>query len=465
MISHLPSPTTPPGMALQDRRVAFFGMGKSGLAGAEFLQAHGAQVLVVDERPKAELEEALARLEALGVRARAGLKTYEQLDDPDLIVISPGVPVDHKLLAQARRDGVPVIGEVELAFRFCAAPIVAVAGTNGKGSSTTMLGNMLSAAGLRCVVAGNIGTPLVSVVEGDWQVVVAEISSFQLETIVDFHPWAAILLNVTPDHLVRHGTFTEYVAAKQRLFMNQREGDLAVLNVDNEAVADLAGKLPVPPLTVSLTPPNAGLAPAAWLQGDELIVQLPDTTPSAVRRVGDLPLPGEHMIGNALCAAVVAVAAGCTPEQIQAGLRSWAPAAHQMSEVAVVGGVRFIDDSKATNVDSAMADVASVSGPVYVVAGGQTKGADMQPFADFLAGRARGVFLIGEGAFEIAAGIGGRIEVVMADEIETAVREAQRVASPGDTVILAPACASFDQFSGQAERGDRFAAAVKALPQ
>jgi len=414
MLSPLPAPKPPPGMALQDRRVAFFGMGKSGLAGAEFLQAHGADVLVVDERPAAELEQALAHLGALGVRARPDLQTYEQLDDPDLIVISPGVPVDHPFLEQARRDGVPVIGEIELAYRFCAAPIIAVAGTNGKGTTTTLLGNMLSAAGLRCVVAGNIGTPLVSVVEGEWDVVVAEVSSFQLETIVDFHPWAAILLNITPDHLVRHGTFEEYVAVKQRLFMNQRDGDLAVLNVDNEAVAGLASSLPVVPLTVSLAPPTGEASLAGFLSGEELFVQLPGAAPIVACHVDDLPLPGAHMIGNALCAAVVAVAAGCTPDDIQAGVRGWAPAAHQMSDVAVIGGVRFIDDSKATNVDSAIADIASVSGPVYVVAGGQTKGADMQPFGDFLAARASGVLLIGEGAFEIAAAIGGRGDVPMA---------------------------------------------------
>lgn len=454
----LPNRRPAPGMPLDGRRVVFFGMGKSGLAGGEFLKAHGADVLVVDERPAAELTEALAKLEALGVRVRADLHSYEQLDDPDLIVISPGVPVDHRFLEQARRDGVPVIGEIELAYRFCAAPLAAVAGTNGKGSTTTMLGRMFSAAGLKCIVAGNIGLPLVSVVEGDWDLVVAEVSSFQLETIVDFHPWASILLNVTPDHLVRHGTFEEYVAAKQRLFMNQTVGDLAVLNVDNEAVAGLADKLPLQPLTVSLS----GEANAT-LQGEALTVALPGSEPVVVCTVADLPVPGAHMIGNALCAAVVALSAGCSPAAIAEGLRGWQPAAHQMCPVATIGGVRFIDDSKATNVDSASADIASLSGEVYVIAGGQTKGADMQPFADFLAARATGVFLIGEGAFEIAAGIAGRTTVVMAGDIDTAVQRAAATAGEGATVILAPACASFDQFSGQAERGDRFAAAVKTL--
>ena len=457
----LPQPKTPASMPLAGRRVVFFGMGKSGLAGAEFLHTHGAETLVIDERPAEELDEALTQLAALGVEARAGVRQYAELDSPDLLVVSPGVPLDHPFLEQARMQGVEIIGEVELAYRFCAAPMVAVAGTNGKGSTTTMLGAMLSAAGLRTVVAGNIGVPLVSVVEGDWQVVVAEVSSFQLETIADFHPWAAILLNITPDHLVRHGTFEKYVEAKQRLFANQVEGDLAVLNVDNEAVAGVADRLPLAPLRVSLE--GAGSDAVAFLSGTELVVHLPDREPVAVCQVEDLPIGGAHMIGNALCASVVAVAAGCTPEHIVQGLHSWQPAAHQMTQVAVINGVQFIDDSKATNVASAMADVSSLLGPVYVIAGGQTKGADMAPYADLLAERASGVFLIGEGAFEIAGGIGKRIPVTMCPSIEAAVQAAHKAAEPGATVILAPACASFDQFSGQAERGDRFAAAARAL--
>lgn len=448
-------------MPLAGRRAVLFGMGKSGLAGAAFLHAHGAETLVIDEATADEVGEALTTLAALGVQARAGVKHYGELNSPDLLVVSPGVPLDHPLLQQARVHGVEIIGEVELAYRFCAVPMVAVAGTNGKGSTTTMLGAMLSAAGLRTVVAGNIGVPLVSVVEEDWQVVVAEVSSFQLETIDEFHPWAAILLNITPDHIVRHGTFDAYVEAKQRLFMNQQEGDLAVLNVDNEAVAGLAGKLPLEPLRVSLE--GAGTRAAAFLSGEELIVHLPGRAPVAVCRVEDLPIPGEHMIGNALCAAVVAVAAGCTPDHIAQGLRNWQPAAHQMTEAVIVNGVRFIDDSKATNVDSAIADVSSLLGPVYVIAGGQTKGADMTPYAELLAQRASGVFLIGEGSFEIAGGIGSRVPVTMSASVEAAVQAAYQAAEAGSTVILAPACASFDQFSGQAERGDRFAAAARAL--
>ncbi len=446
-------------MELAGRRVVFFGMGRSGLAGGEFLARHGADVLVVDERPAGGLAEALTRLDELGVPARAGITGYRDLQDPDLIVVSPGVPIDHPLLQQARVQEVEIIGEIELAYRFCAAPIVAVAGTNGKGTTTTMVGDMLSAAGLRCVVAGNIGTPLVSVVEQDWQVVVAEVSSFQLETIVDFHPWAAILLNITPDHIVRHGTFEQYVAAKLRLFMNQREDDLAVLNLDNETVAGLAGDLPVAALAVSLREPDGN----GFIDGETLKVRLPGREPVAVCTVADLPVPGEHMISNVLCAALVATAAGCGPEAIAEGIRKWQPAAHQLTEVAIIGGVRFIDDSKATNPEAAIADISGLSGQIYVIAGGQTKGADMQLYADLLAGRAAGVFLIGEGAFEIAAAIRDRTPVRVCASIEDAVRLAAETARPDSTVILAPACASFDQFTGQAERGDRFAAAVRAL--
>lgn len=457
----MPQPTEPAGMPLAGRKAVFFGMAKSGLAAAEFLQAHGAQTLVVDETPADKKSAELKTLEDLGVRGRAGVKDYAEFDSPDLIVVTPGVPVDHPFLEQARAHGVEVIGEIELAYRFCKAPIVAVTGTNGKGSTTTMLGGMLEAAGLRVKVAGNIGLPLVSVVGEDWQVIVAEISSFQLETIVHFHPWAAILLNITPDHLERHKTLEAYAAAKQRLFMNQQAGDLAVLDVDNEAAASVADQLPLEALRVALD--GAGTSASAFLSGDELIVHLPDREPLAVCRVEDLTIQSEHMISDALCAAVVAVAAGCTPEHITEAMRAWRPVTHQMTEVAVINGVRFIDSSKATNVASAIADVSSVVGPAYVIAGGLTKDADMTPYADLLAERASGVFLIGDGRFEIAVGIANRVPVTMCDSIEDAVQAAYAEAESGATVILAPACASFDQFRNQAERGDRFAAAATAL--
>lgn len=447
-------------MALTGRRAAAFGLGRSGLASARFLHAHGAEVTAFDEGPPERFAEALAELDALGIPGLTGVSGWSALPQLDILVVSPGVPVNHPLLQAARQAGVEVIGEIELAYRFCRAPLVAVTGTNGKGSTTTILGSMLQAAGLRTVVAGNIGTPLVSVVEDDWQVVVAEVSSFQLETVVHFRPWAAILLNITPDHLDRHADFASCVAAKQRLFMNQESGDLAVLNLDDPVVAGLRPVVRAQVLGVSAR----SAVGAGYVQESGLLtVRLPGQEPVVVCERSDLPLRADHYVVDALCAGVVAVAAGCDQVAMRAGIRSWRPAEHLLTEVAVIGGVRFIDDSKATNPTAASADLDTLQEPFWVIAGGLNKGLDLSGFADKLAASARGVFLIGEAASEIAKHLGGRIPMTQCANIETAVQAAYAAAGPGETVILAPACASFDQFQSQAERGERFTAAVRAL--
>lgn len=455
----LPPRRTPPGPPLTGCRAVCFGMARSGLAAARFLQAHGAEPLVVDQKPATELAPQLAELAAEGLAALPELQDFNQLGDFDLLVVSPGVPVDHPCLEQARERGAEVIGEIELAYRYCPAPLIAVTGTNGKGSTTTMLGKMLSAAGLRVAVAGNIGTPLVSMVEEEVQVVVAEVSSYQLETIVDFHPWAAVLLNISPDHLERHHTLEAYVAAKQRLFENMGPEDLAVLVRDEPRVVSLAGELGATVHTVSVERTDT----SGYLAGAELMVRLPGHEAAVVGDRSDLALPGLHTVTDALAAAVVARAAGCSPEAIREGLQRWRPAAHLLSEVATVGGVRFIDDSKATNIGAAVADLQALTGPLIVIAGGQTKGADMRPFGEVVARQAQAAYLIGEGAQEIAGVLANRIPVTLCSSLEAAVQAAYQAAQPGTTIILVPACASFDQFRGQADRGERFAAAVASL--
>jgi UDP-N-acetylmuramoylalanine--D-glutamate ligase len=444
------------------------------VASGLFLKAKGADPLVVDEGPAEKLGESLEALGAAGVRTRAGLESYEQLGDPDVIIVSPGVRTDHPYLQRARAAGAHVIGEVELAYRFCAAPLVGVTGTNGKGTTITMLEQMLQAGGLRAEAGGNVGRPLVGMAEGDLQVLVAELSSFQLETIELFHPWASILLNITPDHMDRYADMDEYVTAKLRLFANQGGDDIIVLNVDDPTVAGLRGRVPVPPLTVSLHDEAAD----GFLQGADLMARPaggPSTALASERRSGpggeavrvcqleDIHLPGEHYATDALCAALVALRAGVDPEAIAAGVRRWRPAPHQLADVAKIGGVCFVDDSKATNPESAIADLQALSAPLIVIAGGRTKGHDMRGYAEALVELAEQVFLIGEGAEEIARDIAGRCPVTMSGRLEEAVPAAFAIASPGDTIVLAPACASFDQFDGQAQRGERFAELVRAL--
>lgn len=455
----LPPRRTPPGPPLTGCRAVCFGMARSGLAAARFLKAHGAAPLVVDEKPATELAAPLAELAAEGLAALPEWRIDTPLGKFDLLVVSPGVPVDHPCLAQARERGAEVIGEIELAYRYCPAPLIAVTGTNGKGSTTTMLGEMLTAAGLRVAVAGNIGTPLVSVVEEDVQVVVAEVSSYQLETVDSFHPWAAVLLNVSPDHLERHHTFEAYLTAKKRLFENMGPEDLAVLCRDDPPVVNLAGELGATVHTVSVERTDT----SGYLDGEELVVRLPGYEAAVVGERSELALPGLHYVTDALCAAVVARAAGCAPEAIREGLQRWRPAAHLLTEVATVGGVRFIDDSKATNIGAAVADLQALTGPLVVIAGGQTKGADMRPFGEVVARQAQAAYLIGEGAQEIAGALANRIPVTLCSSLEAAVQAAYQAAKPGTTVILVPACASFDQFRGQADRGERFAAAVASL--
>ncbi len=447
-------------MRLQGRRIVCFGMGTSGLACALFLHRHGFDPLVVDEAPLERVRENWHKLQAAGIRARPGIRTYEQLENPDLIIVSPGVPTNHPFLQQARVEGVEIIGEIELAYRFCPAPIAAVTGTNGKGTTTSMLELMLQAGGLRAKAGGNIGQALISLVEEPLDILVAEVSSFQLETIELFHPWASILLNITPDHMNRYADFAEYVAAKRRLFMNQTAEDVVVLNIDDPITAQLATKLSLPYYGVSLSGKDKA---QAYKSGDSLIVHLGEEEPVCVAIVDDLFLAAPHYITDALCASVVAVCAGVAPEQIAQGLRQWRPAPHQMQEIAVIRGVRFIDDSKATNPESVLADLKIVPRPVFVIAGGQPKGLDMEALAEGLVRLCDAVYLIGEAAQELAQALGHRIPVIISQTLAEAVPAAFAAAAPGTTIILAPGCASFDQFRGQAERGDYFIQLVREL--
>lgn len=455
----LPGRREPLGMRLQGRRIVCFGMGTSGLACALFLQKHGADPLVVDEAPLERVRENWHKLQAAGIRARPSTRTYEQLENPDLIIVSPGVPTNHPLLQQARAAGAEIIGEIELAYRFCSSPIAAVTGTNGKGTTTSMLELMLQAGGLRTKAGGNIGQALISLVEEPLDILVAEISSFQLETIELFHPWASILLNITPDHMNRYADFAEYEAAKRRLFMNQTAEDIVVLNIDDPITAQLATKLSLPYYGVSLSGKDQA---QAYLSGDSLIVHL-EEEPVCVATVDDLFLVAPHYITDALCASVVAFCAGVAPPEIAQGLRQWRPAPHQMQEIAVIRGVRFIDDSKATNPESVLADLKIVPRPVFVIAGGQPKGLDMEALADGLVQHCDAVYLIGEAAQELAQALGRRIPVVISQTLAEAVPAAFAAAVPGTTIILAPGCASFDQFRGQAERGDYFIQLVHEL--
>ncbi len=437
-------------MDVAGRRFAVLGAGASGRAAARFLLGRGARVDLWDDAPRDRLDPAVDDLERTGARVIA---TDARLDPPayDGAVVSPGIPGDHPVVAALGRAGVEVIGEVELAWRFLAAPVIAVTGTNGKTTVTEMVGDVLRRAGLGVFVGGNLGTPLVEAVGGAWDWVVAEVSSFQLDTAPTLRPRVAVLLNVTEDHLDRHGSLAAYRAAKARIFANQGAGDAAVVNADDPgawAVDPGRGTL----LAYSVEGPRAA---GAWVEGGDVVLCLPGRDGVRVRR-GDPALAGTHNLGNALAAWLAAAWAGVEPGRAWDVIRRFSGLPHRYQPFLEWRGIRFVDDSKATNVDAAARALATADGPVVWVAGGSDKAAEFSPLAEAARGRVRAAVLVGETAPALERVLAGVVRTEVAAGWPEAVARAVDAARPGDTVLLSPAAASFDRFSGYAERGRAF---------
>ncbi len=434
------------------RRVGVLGAARSGVGCAQLLARAGAHVVVGDSKTEEQVNRDIAaRIIATGAALRLELVDLAQFDGLDLLVTSPGVPFNAPVLEQARAMGVPVIGEVELAYRFSPAPVIAVAGTNGKGTTTTLAGAMLNAGGVRARVCGNIGDPFTGAVAEAQPVdaFVVEISSFQLETIERFRPWIAILLNITPDHLDRHVTMDVYLAAKTRLFENQTPDDWAVVNADDANVAFAARVARSRRLGFS-----AQDAAQARVEGEALVVDLGDG-PVEVCRLEDLVRRGAHYTQSVLASAAAALIAGASREGILAAIRAHRLPEHVLEVVCETDGVTFINSTKATNPAAAEADIESVSGPLLIIAGGLEKRADFTEFGELLRRRAKGVFLIGQCAARIAEAAHG-VPTTRCATLEEAIRAACATASPGDKVMLAPACASWDMFPSYAVRGEQF---------
>lgn len=457
----LPAAATPPPLPVEGRRVTVFGIARSGVPAAHYLASRGAHVTIVDQKPACELATWIDELAGLGVTIVTDLHDYAQFGNPELVITSPGVPSAHPFLQAARESGALVIGELELAYRVCSVPLIAITGTNGKGTVTTLTRDMLLRGGVRAAALGNIGTPLISVALGDipYDVIVTECSSFQLETIDAFRPWIAMFLNLSPDHINRHPTMQNYLNTKSRIFMNQTKSDFALLNLDDPHVASLADSLPGTELHVSLSTSDA----AARLDGDELTVTLPNRQPLTICNRSELPLKAPHNVSNVLFAATAAAACGVSPADMLAAIQGHCPAEHLMTPVGEVRGITFIDDSKATNIGSATADIHSIEGPITIICGGDAKGVDLTPFAEAAAKRADHVIVIGTSGPQIAQAIGTRTRVSAANSLDEAVRVAFHHAAPASTVMLAPACASFDMFRNMSERGNVFAQAVQKL--
>lgn len=449
-----------PEVKLEGQRVLAVGLARTGVATALFCAARGARVAATDNQPEEKLAPAAATLRAAGVTLELGGHRRETFLAQDLIIPSPGVPFDQPDLAAAREKDITVWSEIELAWRLLRGRLIAVTGSNGKTTTTALLGHILKSSGMPVQVGGNIGTPLISLVAASTEasLTVAEVSSFQLEAIAAFRPDIAVLLNVTPDHLDRHGTFDAYRRAKARIFENQLNEDAAVLNADDSAAAQLAPSRP----RLYWFSRKGPVVQGASVRGEQVILRHRGEEFRLMSRT-DIPLRGEHNLENVLAAAVAAHLAGADPQAIAAGVRSFAGVEHRLQLVANIGGVDFYNDSKATNVDATMKALEAFSGNLFVILGGKDKGSDYSVLREPLHQRARAVYLIGAAAAKIAGQISGAVPVEHAITLENAVIAAFQRARPGDTVLLAPACASFDQFDNYEHRGRVFVALVEQL--
>ena len=457
-------------MDLKNKHVLVVGLGKSGAASALFLKSRGARVTVSDSKPEAELRKEILPLLEHGIAIETGGHGDRTFREQDLIVVSPGVPYDAPMLVQARNLGEPVIGEIELAAQFLPGPIVAITGANGK-TTTTLAGEILAAAKIPVLVGGNIGTPAISFAEQatpkTW--IVLEVSSFQLETIVEFRPRIAVILNITPDHLDRHKTFENYVNAKARIFENQHPEDFAILNADDSTTAGLASRTRAQIFRFSR---KKEVEKGAFVRGGSIFFRNPERPATSDRRpeveimpLSEISLKGAHNLENILAAICVGMLAGCAPEQIRQAIKDFKAVEHRLEFVAKVAGVDYYNDSKATNVDATIKALESFPANIHLILGGKDKGSDYTVLNDLLRDRVKRVYTIGAAAAKIESQIQGAAEIDHAETLETAVQRAAAAAAAGDIVLLAPACASFDQFQNYEHRGQVFKETVRTLAE
>jgi UDP-N-acetylmuramoylalanine--D-glutamate ligase len=448
-------------MDLKDKRVLVVGLGKSGVASALFLKERGARVTVSDTKSPDQLRDEIPVLLDHGITVETGGHGERTFRGQDLIVVSPGVPVDAAPLVQARAAGEPVIGEIELAAQNLSGEIVAITGSNGKTTTTTLVGEILAAGGFPVSVGGNIGTPAISLVErtNRQTIVVLEVSSFQLETIQTFRPKIAVILNITPDHLDRHRTFQTYVDAKARVFENQQSSEFAVLNEDDPTCRTLRDRTRAQVFWFSR---KKEVQQGACLR-DGRIFFLDGKSQREVMLVSEIPLKGAHNVENVLAGVCAGALMGCEPAKIREAIHNFKAVEHRLEYVATIKGVEYFDDSKATNVDATIKALESFPKNIHLILGGKDKGSDYTVLNDLLRERVKRVYTIGAAAEKIESQIKGAAEVVHAETLENAIRRASAVAEPGDIVLLAPACASFDQFQSYHHRGQVFKEVVHAL--
>jgi UDP-N-acetylmuramoylalanine--D-glutamate ligase len=450
---------------LKDKRVLVVGLGRSGTAAARHCAIRGARVTAVDAKGASELGKSAGELLAVGVDLKLGTNDVDIAQGFDLVVASPGVPLDHALLSGAREKGVPIVGEMELALREIDRPVIAVTGTNGKTTTTALIGHLLETSGISACVAGNIGNPIVGELSNahSSDYVVLEVSSFQLDTTPSLRANIAVWLNVTEDHIDRHGSFEGYVSSKAKLFSQMRRDGVGVYNACDETVAKAVGAL-----SAKLIPFDAegcGVAgrsgPAAWHEDGKLKVRMGEEVHEYP--LTEARLTGPHNRENMLAAVAAAELAGADSGKIYEGLTTFSGLPHRVEFVAERAGVSFFDDSKGTNVGATLKALDNFERPVVLIAGGLSKGADLAPLVPKVREKVKSAVLIGEAAGEMERLFDGVTSTVRAKSMDDAVKVATKSAEPGDVVLLSPACASMDMFRDYAERGEAFKRSVNKL--
>jgi UDP-N-acetylmuramoylalanine--D-glutamate ligase len=449
-------------MELNGKRALVVGLGKSGVASALFMKAQGARVTVSDTKSGDDLRNEIPVLLDHGITVETGGHGERTFSNQDLIVVSPGVPVDAPPLVQARSLGETVIGEIELAAQFLPGPIVAITGSNGKTTTTTLTGEVMAAAGFPVLVGGNIGTPAISLAgrAKPETIIVLEVSSFQLETIQTFRPRIAVILNITPDHLDRHRTFEIYADAKARIFENQQSSDFAVLNADDPTCVAMGSRARAQAFWFSR---QKEVERGTWVR-DGNIVFRDAKGQREILQVSEIPLKGAHNIENVLAAVCAGILIGCASEKIRQAVLNFKAVEHRLEFTATINGVDYYNDSKATNVDATVKALESFPANIHLILGGKDKGSPYTVLNDLIRQRVKRIYTIGAAATKIESQVKGA-EIVHAETLENAIRKAHAVAKSGDIVLLAPACASFDQFKSYEHRGKVFKEVVNALAQ
>ena len=444
-------------MELKNKQVLVVGLARTGMECARFLVNQGAKVSVSDLRSETDLENEIHALKGLPIHYHLAGEERGWLEGMDQVVPSPGVPAANPLLQEANRRGIEILSEIELAYRFSRFPIVAITGTNGKSTTTTLVGEMLKANGMKVFIGGNIGAPLIGFAGGNWEWGVVEISSFQLEWIKEFRPRVAVLLNLSEDHLDRYPDFAAYCRAKERIFENQTANDVAILNRDDSRVWGMARGMPARIVSFGFSKVDQGV----FAKSEEIVWR--DAFTEERFPLRHVKVQGVHNVENIMAAIAVAKTVGMPAKIIQETLEKFPGLEHRLEFVREKDGVRYYNDSKGTNVGAVVKSLASFSAPVILLAGGVDKGGDYGVLRDGIRKGVKRLLLFGAAKEIIAKVLGTLTETVLVDNMEAAVLDAHQHAQPGDVVLLSPACSSFDMFRNYAERGRLFKNLVEAL--